>query len=430
LIAAAVALGRAIQTGNGAYDAGGIIWLAIGCGLCWGGIAWGRKTLSLSGWAVLGLLAAGLIIELVQLELSDPIKDGSAPGFFYFFAVPLLAILTVGAFWRREGIYLLAAAHFVIGACLMRQSPRPDIDVYHVTQASCVAMTHGVDPYSIDFDRVYKDRPDWEKAFYPPGFIVGDRTKFGYPYMPLSCMADFLGHVIGGDFRLAHLLAIDIAAVLMVSLRRTFSVGAAAVLLLTPRVFYVVEYGWAEPIVVACLAWVVWCACRKSKALPYATGLLLVSKQHMILAAPMVFFLLPRPWQWRTSITFLARAAITGAVVTLPLVLWNWRAFFHSAIELQIKNPFRGDSLNFAAMWFRNGGPQMPNWIGFAAALAMTVIVFWRMPRTPAGFAAGVAAVYLAFFVLAKQAFCNYYFLIIGALCCAAAAWGDCLEPE
>ena len=46
-------------------------------------------------------------------------------------------------------------------------------------------------------------------------------------------------------------------------------------------------------------------------------------------------------------------------------------------------------------------------------------------PRTPAGFAGGVALVYFAFFAFNKQAFENYYFFVIGALCCAVA-----LTPE
>ena len=63
----------------------------------------------------------------------------------------------------------------------------------------------------------------------------------------------------------------------------------------------------------------------------------------------------------------------------------------------------------------------MPVWLGFALALAMVVLVLLRAPRTPAGFAAGVGLTMLAFFSVNKQAFCNYYFFVAGALCCAAA---------
>jgi hypothetical protein len=49
-------------------------------------------------------------------------------------------------------------------------------------------------------------------------------------------------------------------------------------------------------------------------------------------------------------------------------------------------------------------------------------LALWRAPRTPAGFAAASALVFLVFFAFNKQAFTNYYSLVIGALCTAAAA--------
>ena len=56
-------------------------------------------------------------------------------------------------------------------------------------------------------------------------------------------------------------------------------------------------------------------------------------------------------------------------------------------------------------------------------------LALWRAARTPAGFALGVAALFLAFFVLNKQAFANYYLFVIGALCTAVAAAEPAEEP-
>jgi hypothetical protein len=44
-----------------------------------------------------------------------------------------------------------------------------------------------------------------------------------------------------------------------------------------------------------------------------------------------------------------------------------------------------------------------------------------RVPRTPAGFAASTALIFALFFAFNKQAFCNYYFVVFAASCCAAA---------
>jgi peptidoglycan/LPS O-acetylase OafA/YrhL len=67
--------------------------------------------------------------------------------------------------------------------------------------------------------------------------------------------------------------------------------------------------------------------------------------------------------------------------------------------------------------------------VAFAAAAAVGGLALWRAARTPAGFALGVAALFLAFFVLNKQAFANYYFFVVGALCVAVAAT-DPAEPK
>jgi hypothetical protein len=60
--------------------------------------------------------------------------------------------------------------------------------------------------------------------------------------------------------------------------------------------------------------------------------------------------------------------------------------------------------------------------VAFAVAAAVVALALWRVARTPAGFALGVSALFLAFFALNKQAFANYYFFVVGALCVAVAA--------
>ena len=45
-----------------------------------------------------------------------------------------------------------------------------------------------------------------------------------------------------------------------------------------------------------------------------------------------------------------------------------------------------------------------------------------RFPRTPFAFAGAISLMFLVFFAFNKQAFCNYYFFVIGGMCCAVAA--------
>jgi 4-amino-4-deoxy-L-arabinose transferase-like glycosyltransferase len=52
----------------------------------------------------------------------------------------------------------------------------------------------------------------------------------------------------------------------------------------------------------------------------------------------------------------------------------------------------------------------------------MAGVSAWRLPRTPAAFATALAVTFLSFFAFNKQAFCNYYFFVIGAFAVTLAA--------
>ncbi len=60
--------------------------------------------------------------------------------------------------------------------------------------------------------------------------------------------------------------------------------------------------------------------------------------------------------------------------------------------------------------------------LAFAVLALAAVLALWRLPRTPAGFAAATALLYLFFVAFNKQAMANYYVFVLGALCCAVAA--------
>jgi hypothetical protein len=115
------------------------------------------------------------------------------------------------------------------------------------------------------------------------------------------------------------------------------------------------------------------------------------------------------------------RAIAAGAIVTLPFFVINPRAFFECMVLLQLRQPFRIESLSVNAWWFIQYGKRLPDWLGFASVIPTTALALWRCDRSPAGVAAGIAFVSFVFFGLSKQAFGNYYFFTLGAICCAIA---------
>src|SRR5260370_687309 len=128
-------------------------------------------------------------------------------------------------------------------------------------------------------------------AFYAPGRVPRGRVLVGYPSPPLTLLLSIPGHLYG-DYRYTQLAAMTVAAAFMVYARPGILGGvAAAIFLFTPRVFFVLEQGWTDPLCVTMLAATVFAACRVPKLLPYALGLLLAVKQYLIFAVPIGFLL-------------------------------------------------------------------------------------------------------------------------------------------
>jgi hypothetical protein len=72
----------------------------------------------------------------------------------------------------------------------------------------------------------------------------------------------------------------------------------------------------------------------------------------------------------------------------------------------------------------RLGGPQL-EWAPLLLGPLALALAVWRSPRTPTGFATAVAFTFLIFFAFNKQAFCNYFFFVIGGLCSAVGSLRD-----
>jgi hypothetical protein len=290
------------------------------------------------------------------------------------------------------------------------------------------ALLNGDNPYTLTFPDIYGGTSN----FYGPGMSVGGRLQFGFIYPPLSLFLAIPGYLLG-DVRYSHLFAMAIAAALMASARPgRLGFLAATIYLFSPRTFLMVERAWTEPFVVALLALVVFCACRWRRGLPIALGLFLASKQYLVLAVPALALLWPKPVDRHDLRATIVRGAIVAGTVSLPLALWDFPAFWYAVGALQVHQPFRDDALTFLAALAWLTGVRLPSVLGFVAAAVAIVVALRCCSRTPSGFCAGLALIYFAFFAFSKQAFCNYYYFVLGALCISVAVWPseEKAEPE
>lgn len=351
----------------------------------------------------------------------------SASGLFI-----LLSFLSAPALrrWWFPGLLLF---HSLLCFWTIRSSPAPKIDVWHFQQISAATLLHGGNPYdanAVRFPDIYESTLPGRQQVYGDGLVKDNHLTFGFPYLPLSLYCSTLGYLLG-DARYAQGIALTVAG-LFIGYSRPGRLPklAAALLLFTPTVWFVLARAWTEPFAVMFLGATIFCACRKWRwLLQVALGLLLASKQYLVLAVPLTFLLIPEfNWRlkqcWRAWIALLIGAGATAAIVTLPLACRDVHAFVFSTVTVQIKAPYRWDALSYLVCICFDIHSKYQTWtfLWVAAVVPMLLLSLWKARRSPAGFATAMAAVYLVFIAFNKQAFCNYYFFVIACFCCAIAA--------
>ena len=433
LILSIVALSIAIRIHNGAYDERAIPYLAAAIALPLIALALSHRERDTFAWALAGSGVISISVLTYGLFAFSLLKNLSFNAvqlnLFELSAVAFIIVILPVKLARL--FFPLWIVSFVFsGMSVLQATPNPFIDVVQVTRESCLAFAQGHNPYSITYKDIYNGHPELDRAFIPADMLINGRVNAGYPYLPVSFYFSFVADRLAHDYRVANLACMVGASALLAYLRRSREAILAAVLyLLVPSIYLVLEMGWSDPIVVFCLAVVVFCSLRYPRLLPYAVGLLLASKQYMIIIAPATLLLIPQPWNRRSVVPYAARVIATVAIVSLPLILWDMPAFWRSAVAVQFKAAFRPDALNFAAWWVARGHTPPPGWMSYASAMLALAICLWRAPRNASGFCLSMAIIFLAMFSLARQAFCNYYFMIMGALCCSLAAWDTPSKP-
>jgi uncharacterized membrane protein len=361
---------------------------------------------------------------------------------WYFSALPIFGVVPIFivlAVWSaRETkklspkiiffvLFGTAILFVVCNPAVWRAFPATLEDVAVFQRDSSYALARGHNPYTLTFPDIYGQA---SSLLYGPGASVDGLLQFGYPYLPLTLLWVLPAQIVLGDFRYASILALVIAAACILALRRNPVVAASAMLLLfSVPTFFVVQHSWTEPLPVMLLCVVAWAA-RYKKASSFLTiGVLVAAKQYLVLLFPLLI-LLPEEKTKTQRIFDVLKAVAVTTFITLPFVLWNPRAFFHSTLFIQIAQPFRDESLSYLAFLKLITGTQPPAWPGFIMAMIAIAFCLWRAPRTATGFTLSVALVMFGFIAFARQAFINYYFLIFGALCCATALANSESEEE
>ncbi|MFI5297545.1 MAG: hypothetical protein ACHREM_05550 [Polyangiales bacterium] len=425
-VVAHVLLAAALLLGNGRFNWFSLALTVAACACAFRAAA--RSTLEQEDALSPEILAAGVAIGALLSLFRASGNDVTSLAMHVALAALTVVMATVVILGCRSAtapharlLALLLALYAVTALLLMRASPNPHIDVFLFQDRGAHALLEGRDPYTVVFENIYGARDSHD--FYGKAEVVPS----SYPYPPLSLFLSTIAVAIGRDPRLAYLACQLGAAALLFHLgRRRWSsavgLGFAGLLLIHPRGLFVLEQAWTEPLIAfALIALVALLDGSRWVLGAIALALLFAAKQYSLLIAPLLLAprLLDEARAWPRA-RWLVLGAVGAAVLTVPFMLWHPADALADVVMFQVKQPFREDALALPAAIAVLTGWHAPSVIAPLAAIATLAWVWRRLPEGAGALPTGAAVVYFAFFLTAKQAFCNYYYFV-GALLLAAA---------
>jgi hypothetical protein len=200
-----------------------------------------RTSLPFVVLAALAAEAGDLMTKPPGIYIHPPAGLGLTP-----FMTVLGALIVVAAAacvrspaFGRAHVVILVVTFLWLGGWVLKNSPTPWIDVYVFQRDGSAALLHGQNPYALTFPNIYGNG-----VYYGPGMVANGRVLFGYVYFPLSLLMVLPGAIFFNDVRYAQLAAVALVALSLGVGGRTKSrlgLSAAALLLLLPRGFFVLE---------------------------------------------------------------------------------------------------------------------------------------------------------------------------------------------
>ena len=201
-----------------------------------------------------------------------------------------------------------------------------------------------------------------------------------------------------------------------------------------PSSIYVLDLSWTEPFLVLTFSFVMFCACRWPKALPYALGPVFLHQAVHDPDDPAIAPADRRPPPLENAGQHIVqsrpgrrRDQFAVSDLERPRIHPRRSSYFNSS---------KPSATTPSATWCFSTESfppvHLPIWISLLPLVAIIPLSLRRLASSPAGFAAAVTAVHLFFFAFNKQAFCNYYYFVIATACwsIAAANFPPIIPPE
>jgi hypothetical protein len=404
-------LGAALVVGNGAIW--GLPFLIVAAVILVRVVARGQE----QPWRLDAIILAACALSLIRA----PGQELGALAARLPIEALVLGIGALGLYALKQprmaprALWIVLALAAVAGALVIVESPHPRIDVFDLQQGGARALLARENPYHVTYPNPYTTEESGK-------FFGDERPELrDYPYPPASLLVTTVGYALGGDVRWAMLAAWLVTALGLHAVARRrghppeVALAIAVLALVHPRATFVLEQSWTDGLSGCAFVVMLWLLGRESRlAGGLALGAFLALKQYSIVALPLFLRrkLIPRAW-WLPALAL-------GAAVTLPFVWIGARDFVEDVVLFQMRQPSRADALSLPGLVQLVSGLRLPGWLAFAGA-AGTIAWSWRRLSTRDQLPLAAALAFGGFFVSAKQAFCNYYYLV-GVLLLAACA--------
>lgn len=362
---------------------------------------------------VLGTTA--VVAEAIVILVASPLRDVAVLAAPCLAAV-LLLVASRSVRLRTAAVLAAVALQAAWLVTLIGAAVPANMDVYMFQQEAAAAALGGANPYELRYPNIYGPGT----PFYSPAVVENGFLTFGFPYPPLSLALVVPPYVVAGDYRYGLAAAVVITA-LIVALIRPGPVGPlmAGTYLLSPMTLRVVVNGWTEPFLGLFAALVAVAAVRRLNVLPIVLGLLVALKQYVFPIVIVAAALLPRTRTLPRHMTALIALAV-AAVTVIPALILEPAGFVYSVGLVQLLQPFRHDSVSIPGLIARLGGPEVPALVAIITMFVTAAALAMYSRRTPVSFAAASAILFMAFFLMSKQAFLNYYFFVFTLIALAA----------
>jgi len=415
------AMGLGVLWSFGNFSHLGLLLVLVATGLALlalGGDHWRQGR----GWWVLITLGCG-ITNVLYIRHIHHLPD------LQVLCALLLTVLTGAAAWLPRGrlsrvLLALAGISLVALTAVGITWGSADIDVFTALQGAAKALIQGHNPYGPVFRYFVEVKPGLFRTV-APNFVWGH-----FPYGPIVPILAVPGRLLG-DVRVMSMVCV-LATV--TGLWRLAEQGDAtsdahrlvALALAAPLWVGMVHQDWVDVYMMVGIVW--WLALRRDHrgwATVALTAGVMVKFTSLVLLLPAFL------WSKRGR-REIVLAVLLSLVLMVPFaVITGVGTFVYSLVGYQLDLPFRTDSLSLAALLYHMTRIKLPTVFPFLPLAVGAAWVAWRgRPRSEGDLALQAGLMNVAAFILAKQAFFNYYFISEVLLLAAMAGAGLALTED